>query len=379
MAGLGTKITATDYNAIQSKIKQVLGTGAGDYGYGPDDVLVSSAVAAHQRITVTQWRNLRTDILKARTHQVATPGTLVDPAVSLIITASAATTNRLTTSDTSALSSGLSITFTGTVFGGISTSTTYYIKQVIDSTQFTISETSGGSVLPLTAGAGSMTMRFSGRKITEDDRLAYYNMAVDCQTDRLVTPPAGQASSTTLAIGTRSTAWNGVLTHTVTLTFASADAMRYYFNTGSELRITGSRSGGANTTKDQSWTSLLTGMGIIKFNHNSTTCTGTGLTSAIGYRQLTSSAQEIFRKNASSYLPNSYYVTARLNAAIATATQIIFVIRFDDANVPPPSTPVPGFQIDEDVTGTTTSTVVTYHSSGSVTVAPPTGPGAITL
>jgi len=309
MAGVGTKITATDYNTIQSKIKQVLGTGADDYGYGPDAVLVSSTVAAHQRVTVTQWRNLRSDILKARTHQTATPGDLVDPGA------------------------------TGT------------------------------------------------KKITEDDRLAYYNMAVDCQTNRLVAPPAGQAASVSLATGTRSTPWNGVLTHTVTLTFASADAMRYYFNTGSEVRITASRAGGTGTTKDQSWSNLLgtdtgtfpNGMGIIKFNHNSTTCTGTGIQSVIGYRQLTTSDQEIFRKNASSYLPNSYYITARANAAIGTATQIIFTIRFDDANVPPESTPDPGFSVDEDVTGTTTSTVVTYHSSGVVPVSPPSGPGAITL
>ena len=67
MAGFGTSIIATDYNAIQSKISNILGTGSADYGYG--QALASSQVARNNKITVTQWNNLRNDLLKSRQHQ----------------------------------------------------------------------------------------------------------------------------------------------------------------------------------------------------------------------------------------------------------------------------------------------------------------------
>lgn len=71
MAGQGTLIVATDYNTIQSKIALVLGTGSSDYGYG-QQVLSSQVTNLNTKITVTQWNNLRTDLLLARQHQTGT-------------------------------------------------------------------------------------------------------------------------------------------------------------------------------------------------------------------------------------------------------------------------------------------------------------------
>jgi hypothetical protein len=67
MAGQGTEIIATDYNAIQSKISNVLGVGSQDFGYGQP--IASAQVARTTRITVNQWNNLRNDLLAARQHQ----------------------------------------------------------------------------------------------------------------------------------------------------------------------------------------------------------------------------------------------------------------------------------------------------------------------
>jgi len=67
MAGLNTAVLATDYNTIQSKINNILGSGSGDYGYG--QTVTSSQVARTNRITVAQWNALRNDLLKARNHQ----------------------------------------------------------------------------------------------------------------------------------------------------------------------------------------------------------------------------------------------------------------------------------------------------------------------
>ena len=60
-----------------------------------------------------------------------------------------------------ALISGMMIKFTGTVFGGVVAGTTYYVKDILSPTTFTISSTivNGvvGSIFPLSAGSGSLT------------------------------------------------------------------------------------------------------------------------------------------------------------------------------------------------------------------------------
>jgi hypothetical protein len=71
MAGQGNLIVATDYNTIQAKIALILGTGSGDYGYC-QQVSSSQVNNLNTKITVTQWNNLRTDLLLARQHQTGT-------------------------------------------------------------------------------------------------------------------------------------------------------------------------------------------------------------------------------------------------------------------------------------------------------------------
>lgn len=76
MAGQNTLIIASDYNAIQSKISLVLGSGSSagteddQKGYG--QTVTSNQVAANAKITTAQWANLRNDILRTRQHQTGT-------------------------------------------------------------------------------------------------------------------------------------------------------------------------------------------------------------------------------------------------------------------------------------------------------------------
>lgn len=70
MPGVGSRVRAADYNSIQGKISLVMGTGSGSYGYGQS--LASSQVNVGDSILVSQWNNLRTDLLKARQHQLGT-------------------------------------------------------------------------------------------------------------------------------------------------------------------------------------------------------------------------------------------------------------------------------------------------------------------
>ena len=76
------------------------------------------------------------------------------------VTASNTTTDIFTISSTSWLQRGTAIRFSGTVFGGVSTGTTYYVQNVVSSTTFTISTTrNSNTALNLsTVASGSMTV-----------------------------------------------------------------------------------------------------------------------------------------------------------------------------------------------------------------------------
>jgi hypothetical protein len=62
----------------------------------------------------------------------------------------------LSSGTTSSLNINDAITFTGTVFGGIVANQTYYVVDIISSTEFAVSETLGGSGVTLTTSSGSM-------------------------------------------------------------------------------------------------------------------------------------------------------------------------------------------------------------------------------
>lgn len=67
MAGINQKIKAVDYNAIQSDIAAVLGTGSGQTGYG--QTVLSSQVTTSDVVTVNEYAALRYDIINAYQHQ----------------------------------------------------------------------------------------------------------------------------------------------------------------------------------------------------------------------------------------------------------------------------------------------------------------------
>jgi hypothetical protein len=81
----GNTILLADYNNIQTKIANVLGTGSGQSGYG--QAVASSQLAAGSIIDDTHWDNLRADLLKARQHQtgVNESGNLTDIAEGQVI------------------------------------------------------------------------------------------------------------------------------------------------------------------------------------------------------------------------------------------------------------------------------------------------------
>jgi len=84
--GSGNSILAADYNAIQTIVGNVLGTGSEQTGYG--QVVSSSQVAAGNNITASQMQNLKTDLDKISYHQTNAASTAPSVSVGGSITAS---------------------------------------------------------------------------------------------------------------------------------------------------------------------------------------------------------------------------------------------------------------------------------------------------
>jgi len=79
------------------------------------------------------------------------------PSTAYEVTNTETTTDRLTVANTTGMVSGMSVRFSGTTIGGVFTGGRYYIKDIASSTQFTISETIGGTAFNLSNATGSMT------------------------------------------------------------------------------------------------------------------------------------------------------------------------------------------------------------------------------
>ena len=79
------------------------------------------------------------------------------PTVTTDVT-STATSNILTAFSTTGFALGRPVTFSGTVFGGVNADATYYVKDIIDDTSFTISLSANGPEYPLSNDIGYMTV-----------------------------------------------------------------------------------------------------------------------------------------------------------------------------------------------------------------------------
>lgn len=204
----------------------------------------------------------------------------------------------------------------------------------------------------------------SGGSITEALRNQFNLFSNTITSDKFLIG-ASQYSSEGLITGTRSTAWNGTLTHTVTIS-STADNIRQFFNAGGKIRVSANRSGGSASSKNTTWDTMFTQMGEFIMDYTQTTYTGaTASGSATGWFDLTTSDVLIAQKNApaGSYAENRYYIYARRDAG---STQLILTIQFADLDVGDPN-------FDENVDGTLNSVVSQYRPSGTnVSVTSPT-------
>ena len=210
----------------------------------------------------------------------------------------------------------------------------------------------------------NLLLPVSGSSITEALRNQFNVFSNTITSDKFLVA-SSQYSTESLITGTRSTAWNGTLTHTVTIS-STADNMRYFFNAGGKIKVSANRTGGTASSKNTTWDLMFTQIGEFRMDYTQTTFTGSSATgSATGWFDLTTSDILIAQKNApsGSYAENRYYIYARRDSG---STQLILTIQFQDNDLGDPNT-------DENVDGTLSSVISQYRPSGAnVSVTSPT-------
>lgn len=175
---------------------------------------------------------------------------------------------------------------------------------------------------------------------------------------------------TSFSLGTalssvRSTNWGGLSTnqsvyHVLTITFPSQAARDSYFNAGGEIRFNASLTAGSGP-KYTDWSTMLAAMGTIKFDKYSiTAASGTPNAGGSGFDSLTGVYRLLYTKAGSGVYAENQYTIEGYNVS---TTQMRFRIRLNDADVGDQTGL--GLPVDEEVAGTTTSTVNTFRPDSS--------------
>ena len=76
-------------------------------------------------------------------------------------TATTASSGAITVTSTAWLDQNMDIKFSGTTFGGVVVGTTYYVKEILNATTFTVSATIGGTALTVTDATGTLTVEMA--------------------------------------------------------------------------------------------------------------------------------------------------------------------------------------------------------------------------
>jgi hypothetical protein len=183
-----------------------------------------------------------------------------------------------------------------------------------------------------------------------------------------------KASTSTVWPGVYGSTWTNTLFCTVTATWTSAAAARYFFNAGGEIRFNSSRSGGSSTPQNNSWTTLLTSIGTRAFGASKPGQDTSPATGQNWYR-LTNVLQVWETTSATSpYASNTYRILARTtdvaNNSSGTSRSIEFRIEWIDGHISD------GAGSPDSVDGTVSLAITTLEASGTYE---PAGTGSFTV
>jgi hypothetical protein len=186
----------------------------------------------------------------------------------------------------------------------------------------------------------------------------------------------GQSVVTSRGTQSNSTTWKDYAYCVITLTFADANRARHFFNSGSKVRISSTRTGGSSTNQNTSWTNLLVSAGTKEFG---------AATGPVNFYTLTDSFQDYYSTSGTTpYSSNKYRLQARTpgvaDNSSGTANVVELRVYFEDLYIdkdilsgfPAGTNPPSGF-----VDGTITVSIEELRAAGllaptgSFTISPP--------
>jgi hypothetical protein len=217
------------------------------------------------------------------------------------------------------------------------------------------------AILHQTGSAPSITTVAVGDVIrygASHPNFQYNTLADQATTNRF---NLGTGQFVTEAIDTKSftSSWYQSVSSTTTITFATAEQARFFFNAGGKFRFASSRTGGNGEAQNASWSNLLSSAGTQIFS---------GTPSGVNFFSLTSSYQTFAELSGSvAYSNNKWRLEASCNVAnnsLGTANIINFRITwldaYTDSGAGGDPNPAPGDLVD----GTLTLTVDQVRPSG---------------
>ena len=280
----GDTITAADFNNLQSRIAQVLGTGSDDFGYG--QTVESSQVTSltdpdipdGNSVLASQFNDLKTDLGKAYKHQ--------------------------------------------------------------EGSDIPINDFTAGDIIGANESGTNLNFDQSGNYIfANEDTTKGFNdfltIMTDLESNRFNIHPS-QEDVQVRDSDQRTSSFNGTITSQLTISFTNEDARRHFFNSGGDIRFEGtadlSTSQPGSGARDEGWNDLLENPGTIIFDYNSTTITGStsGVSfpgGVIGNNSLTGSFQVIYRKDANggTYGDSFWTIEAREDSSTVIRFRITLV------------------------------------------------------
>ena len=136
-------------------------------------------------------------------------------------------------------------------------------------------------------------------------------------------------SSALQTVTTASEGWDTSATQEVSATFASANAMRHFFNAGGKLRVTVGITAASTSNKDTAFSDLGTAIGNLDIGSLATTRSGSGETEttnglANGFRDLSTAYTSLLKLTSDNggYTSNDLEISAKLDAAVGTAVTL---------------------------------------------------------
>jgi len=244
-------------------------------------------------------------------------------------------------------------------------------KHIYGSNPTTATVSEGGTI--------RYTTNFTPDTGTLDVPQRQYDVWADAIVANRFTVAAGESATTGVISSSKTTSWVSQCACTIQIYWSNSNDARYWFNSGGRIRISASRSGGAATSQNTSWTSLLSAAGSQSFG-GALPNTGTSPNDGTNWYRTTSTFQTFYTATASSpYGSNNYQLQARCvdqpSNSGGLASQLEIRALFTDGYVDPGIAPItfPGnvqtatpanFPPDDVVDGTLTVNVSSIYATG---------------